>query len=75
MIMLELNRERSGRDDRTGVGLVNSGGWELFISPVIWWTYRQVAIKGGVQILVAEDLNGRQPTSDYRAVLESVYHF
>ncbi len=75
VIMLELNWERSGRDALNGVGLADSGGWELFISPVIWWTYRQVAIKGGAQFLVAEDLDGRQPTSDYRILLESVYHF
>ncbi len=75
VIMLELNWELSGRDTLNGVALADSGGWELFISPVVWWTYRQVAIKGGAQFLVAEHLDGRQPASDYRILLESVYHF
>jgi hypothetical protein len=42
---------------------------------VVWWTYRQLAIRGGVQIPIAEGLNGNQATSDYRARLEFVYHF
>lgn len=75
VLMLELNWERAGRDELDGAELANSGGWELFLSPVIWWTYRQVALRGGVQIPVAEDLNGAQAASDYRARIELVYHF
>ncbi|RMD62064.1 MAG: hypothetical protein D6826_08330 [Alphaproteobacteria bacterium] len=75
VLMLELNWERSARDDLDGVALANTGGWELFVSPVIWWTYRQFAVRGGVQIPVAENLNGIQPSSDYRARVEFVYHF
>ncbi len=75
VLMLELNWERAGRDKVNGAGLVNSGGWELFVSPVLWWTYGQIAIRGGVQIAIAEALNGNQATSDYRARVEFVYHF
>jgi len=75
VLMPELNWERSARDTLGGAALANTGGWELFLSPVIWWTYRQLAIRGGVQIPIAHSLNGRQPTSDYRARLEFVYHF
>ncbi|MFQ5784949.1 MAG: transporter [Alphaproteobacteria bacterium] len=75
VLMLELNWESAGRDDLNGVDLANTGGWELFVSPVVWWTYRQLAIRGGVQIPIADGLNGRQPSSDYRARLEFVYHF
>lgn len=75
VLMLELNWERSGRDALNGAELSNTGGWELFVSPVVWWTYRQVAIRGGVQIPVANDLNGDQPDSDFRARIEVVYHF
>jgi hypothetical protein len=74
VLMLELNWERAARDELNGTDLV-TGGWELFLSPVVWWTYRQVAIRGGVQIPIAEDLNGSQATSDYRARIELVYHF
>jgi len=75
VLMLELNWERSARDDLNGTSLANTGGWEMFLSPVAWWTYRQLAIRGGVQLPIAHDLNGTQPTSDYRARLEFVYHF
>ncbi len=75
VVMLELNWEHAGRDDLNGAGLANTGGWELFLSPVVWWTYGQLAIRGGVQIPIAEGLDGNQATSDYRARLEFVYHF
>ncbi len=75
VLMLELNWENSRRDDLAGVSLANTGGWELFVSPVIWWTYRQIAVRGGVQIAIANDLNGNQPTTDYRGRTELVYHF
>jgi len=75
VLMLELNWERSARDDLNGAALADTGGWELFVSPVVWWTYRQLAIRGGVQIPIAHNLNGNQPSSDYRARIEFVYHF
>ncbi len=75
VLMLELNWENAGRDDLGGVGLANTGGWELFLSPVVFWTYRQIAVRGGVQIPVASGLNGNQPDTDYRARVEFVYHF
>ena len=75
VLMVELNWEHAGRDDLNGAGLVNTGGWELFLSPVVWWTYGQLAIRGGVQIPIAEGLNGDQATSDYRARIEFIYHF
>ena len=73
--MLELNWEHSERDKLSGVKVSDSGGWELFVSPVVWWTYRQYAVRAGVQVPVARSLNGSQATSDYRARLEFIYHF
>ncbi len=75
VLMLELNWERAGRDELNGADLADTGGWELFLSPVFWWTYRQFAFRGGVQVPIAEGLNGRQATSDYRARADLVYHF
>lgn len=75
VLFVELNWAYADRDERRGVRLGSTSGWELFISPAIWWTYRQVAIKGGMQIPVAENLAGNQPSSDYRALMEMVYHF
>ena len=75
VLMLELNWERAGRDRLNGGDLADTGGWELFVSPVFWVTYRQFAFRGGVQVPIADGLNGRQATSDYRARAELVYHF
>ncbi len=75
VLMLELNWERTDRDELNGVKLDDTGGWELFASPVLWWTHRQFAFRGGLQIPIAEDLNGRQPSSDYRVTMEFVYHY
>ena len=75
VLMLELNRERTGRDRLAGAILPDTGGRELFLSPVVWWTCRQLAVRGGVQIRVAKSLKGTQPASGTRGRLEVVYHF
>lgn len=75
VLMLELNWERDDRDSLNGRSLADTGGWTLFASPVLWWTYRQVAVRGGVQIPLAEGLDGNQPDPNYRATLELVYHY
>ncbi len=75
VLMLELNWQRSDQDLLNGQSLVNTGGWELYASPVLWWTYRQVAVRGGIQIPLTSERNGNQPDSDYRAQLELIYHF
>jgi len=75
VLMLELNWEHAARDERNGAELRDTGGWELFVSPVLWWTYRQYAVRAGVQVPVAENLEGEQPDTDVRALVEFVYHF
>ena len=75
VLMLELNRERTGRDRLAGAILPDTGGRELFLSPVVWWTCRQLDVRGGVQIRVAKSLKGTQPASGTRGRLEVVYHF
>ena len=75
VLMLELNWERAGRDELNGSDLTDTGGWELFVSPVFWVTYRQFAFRAGVQVPIADGLNGRQATSGYRARAELIYHF
>jgi len=73
--MLELNGEYTQQSERNGIDLANSGGTEWFVSPGLMWTYRNYAIKTGVQVPVASDLNGNQTETDYRATLEFELHY
>ena len=75
VVFLELNWERAARDTLAGADVTDSGGWELFLSPGIFWTYRNYAVTSGLQIPIAENLNGAQPTSDYRFRLSGKYAF
>ena len=75
LLFLELNWERAARDSLAGADVTDSGGWELFLSPGIFWTYRNYAVTSGLQIPIAENLNGAQPTSDYRFRLLGKYAF
>ncbi|MFU4514031.1 MAG: transporter [Sinimarinibacterium flocculans] len=72
--MLELNGEYAQRAERDGVKLANTGGTQWFVSPGLMWTYRNFAIKTGVQIPVIRNLNGNQDETDYRAALEFELH-
>lgn len=75
VLFLELNFENSGRDTLNGSNVSNSGGWEVFLSPGIFATYRNIALRTGVQIPIAEGLNGKQKNSDYRFKFEMKYTF
>ncbi len=72
--LLELNSEIGQRAELSGAELFNTGGTEVFISPGIFWTQRNFAIKAGVQIPVYQDLNGSQQESDYRAKMSFEWH-
>jgi len=72
--LLELNGELGQRAEFGGTELTNTGGSEWFISPGIFWTKRNFAIKAGVQIPIYHDLNGTQQKSDYRAKMTFEWH-
>ncbi|HEB59257.1 MAG TPA: hypothetical protein ENJ01_08545 [Gammaproteobacteria bacterium] len=72
--LLELNGEYGKRARLNGMDVANSGGTQWFVSPGIFWTYRNFAIKAGVQIPVYDDLNGSQQATDYRAQLVFEWH-
>ena len=72
--LLELNGEYGDRADLDGTKVANTGGTEWFVSPGIFWTKRNFAIKAGVQIPVFSDLNGAQNESDVRANLTLEWH-
>ncbi len=64
--LLELNSEFTDKTELNSNSVANSGGSEWFISPGIFWTYKNFAIKSGIQIPVASNLKGNQKESDYR---------
>jgi len=72
--LLELNGEYSERDELNSITLANSGGSEVFVSPGIFWTLRNFAVKAGVQIPVLSRLNENQQKTDYRARLILEWH-
>jgi len=73
--LLELNGEISNKAESNGDTLANSGGTEWFVSPGIFWTARNFAIKSGIQLPVSSDLNGTQKKSDYRFKASFEWHF
>jgi hypothetical protein len=72
--MIELNGEYTQRASRNGAVLTDTGGIEWFVSPGLMWTYRNFAVKTGVQIPIAANLNGAQNETDYRTTLELELH-
>lgn len=72
--LLELNGEYGKRAELNGSELPDSGGTEWFLSPGIFWTKRNFAVKAGVQIPISSDLNGNQEETDYRAKLVLEWH-
>ena len=72
--LLELNGEYGDRADINGTNIANTGGTEWFLSPGIFWTKRNFAVKAGVQIPIISNLNGAQIESDFRASLTLEWH-
>jgi len=72
--IIELNAELGQSAELNNVNLANTGGDEWFVSPGIFWTKRNFAVKAGVQIPLASNLNGNQIKSDYRAKLVLEWH-
>jgi len=72
--LLELNGEFSQRAEFGGAELSNTGGTEWFLSPGIFWTKRNFAVKAGVQIPVSSNLNENQEKTDYRAKVVLEWH-
>jgi len=73
--LLEFNGEITKKTEQNGNTLPNSGGTEWFISPGIFWTIRNFAIKSGIQIPVVSNLNGTQDKSGYRFKATFEWHF
>ncbi len=74
VLLLELNLEHGFAHERHGRTIPDTGGTELFVSPGVFWTLRNFAVKAGVQIPVVNALDGAQRPSDYRAKLVLEWH-
>ena len=72
--ILELNGENSRRSRVNGVPQDATGGTQWFVSPGIFWTLRNFAIKAGVQVPVVDNMKGDRGGADYRGVLEFEWH-
>ncbi|MCF6261992.1 MAG: hypothetical protein L3J24_00140 [Xanthomonadales bacterium] len=72
--LLELNGEFSDTTNLNGFDIANTGGRQWFLSPGIFWTKRNFAIKAGLQIPITASLNGNQNQDDYRAKLVFEWH-
>jgi hypothetical protein len=75
VLLAELNGESRQRNELYGVDLDNTGGYLLFLSPSFFLTYRNWALKGGVQLPIHQGLHGDQPEEDYRFKLAVELHY
>ncbi len=75
VVFIELNWENAGRDALNGAGVADTGGWQLFLSPGLFATWRNVAFRAGVQIPIARNLEGQGRATDYRVKAELKYTF
>jgi hypothetical protein len=75
VLLAELNWETWRRNELNGVDVANTGGDRLFFSPSFFFTIRNWAIKGGVQLPLYHDLHGDQPEEDYRFKLAVELHY
>ena len=72
--LIELNGEHTQAARRGGQKLAATGGQQWFVSPGLFWTSRNFAVKAGVQVPVHSNLDGDQPEADYRARLTLEWH-
>ncbi|NIA29914.1 MAG: hypothetical protein GWP06_08405 [Actinobacteria bacterium] len=74
VVMVELNWEAMQPNKIDNQIVANSGGDQLFLSPGIFFTLRNWAIKGGLQIPLLQKLNGLQRETNYRYALAIELH-
>ncbi|NOX08578.1 MAG: transporter [Gammaproteobacteria bacterium] len=72
--LLELNGEYAQQTRLNGTAINNSGGNEWFLSPGIFWTQRNFAVKAAIQVPISSNLKGVQDKTDYRAKLILEWH-
>jgi hypothetical protein len=58
-----------------GSTVSDSGGNTIWLGPSLLFSYRNIMVKGGIQMPVFQDLQGNQERDDFRAVFAIEYHF
>lgn len=74
VLLVEANGKVVGKAKRDGVPNPNTGGHVLSISPGFLFSIRNVMFKGGINIPVLWDLNGRQEGPKAELVLGVEFH-
>lgn len=74
VLLVELNAETRFRSRRDGQIIPDSGSQQWFLSPGFFFTYRNWAVKGGVQIPVLQRVRGNHPEADVRLALAVEVH-
>lgn len=75
VFLLELNWEHAERDRLNGALLQETGGSEIFLAPGVFWTLRNHAIKGGLQLPLSQRRRADEADTDYRFKIEWEAHF
>lgn len=74
VVLVEVIGQFAGNHSRAGFEDPNSGGKTLSIAPGILFSYRNVMLKGGVNIPVLEELNGLQQKPGPELVFAIEFH-
>lgn len=75
VFLLELNWEHADRDRLDGALLQETGGSGIFLAPGVFWTWRNHAIKGGLQLPISQRRRADEADTDYRVKIAWEGHF
>ncbi len=75
VLLAELNWESQRHSELYNREIADTGGDQLFFSPSFFYTIRNWAVKGGVQLPIWQELHGTQPEEDYRFKLAVELHY
>ncbi|MCH8118870.1 MAG: transporter [Planctomycetes bacterium] len=73
--LLEMSGEYEFGSELGGKTVRNSGGNTIWLGPSLLFSYRNIMVKGGIQMPVYQQLKGNQEHNDFRTVFAIEYHF
>lgn len=74
VLLAELLGAVTGKNSYDGITNPNSGGYTLSIAPGLLFSYRNIMVKAGVKIPLAENLNGLQERPEPEFVFGIEFH-